>query len=193
MTSTEPPRSEPTQIEKPRRGSETGLDMVRSIGLIIVVTAVTLIFVPGLLHPSKSDRMPPVDYSSYVAGFHQVTGKAALVPTPAPASWRANAGTLTGPASTERLHVGFVVPGAEYAGLDESVGPMATIVKRVLGKQGLAVTGSTQIEGRTWQSRESSRGELAITRRAAGVNIVITGSARGEDLELLAASLRPAS
>ena len=63
----------------------------------------------------------------------------------------------------------------------------------MLGKTGLKVTGTTQINGATWQSRKSSRGELAITRRVDGVNIVITGSATGEQLELLAKSLQPAS
>jgi hypothetical protein len=166
--------------------------MVRSIGLIIAVVAVTLIFVPGLIHPSNSDKFPAVDYSSYVAGFKTVTGQSAFVPTPQPSGWKANAGMLNGPAATEHLHVGFVVPGSQYAGLDESVGGMSSLVRTVLGKPGLAVTGSTQIDGATWQARKSSRGELAITRRANGVNIVITGSAGGEQLELLARSLQPA-
>jgi hypothetical protein len=166
--------------------------MVRSIGLIVVVTAVTLIFVPGLIHPSSKDKFPAVDYSSYVSGFHQVTGKTALVPTPVPSGWKANAGTLTPPAAIEHLHIGFVVPGSQYAGLDESVGPMSTLVSKVLGKAGLTVTGSTQLDGATWQARKSSRGELAITRRADGINVVITGSASGVDLEHLAESLQPA-
>jgi hypothetical protein len=182
----------PRQIVKPKRGSETMLDMTRSIGLILVVLAVTLVFVPGLLHPNNSDKFPAVDYSSYVSGFKTVTGKPALIPLPQPSGWKANAGTLTGPAAIEHLHVGFVVPGSQYAGLDESVGPMDALVSKVLGTRGLATTGSTPINGATWQARTSARGEIAITRRTGGVNIVITGSATAEQLETLAASLRPA-
>ena len=163
--------------------------MVRSLGLIAVIVAVGLLFVPGLLHPSKSQRFPAADYSDYVAGFHQVTGKTALTPRTLPSGFEANAGALTGPATVEHLHVGFAAPGAKYAGLEESVAPMPSFVRTVLGARGAAVTGQTQIGGVTWQARMSSRGELALSRRVNGVSVVITGSATGEQLELLAASL----
>jgi hypothetical protein len=154
-----------------------------------VVVAVTLLFVPGLIHPGKSDRFQPVDYSNYVAGFHTVTGKSALTPQPAPAGFAANAGRLTGPAASEHLHIGFAVPGTKYAGLEESVAPMSTLVASVLGARGTTVTGHTQIAGATWQSRISARNEVALTRRVNGISIVITGNATGEQLESLAAAL----
>jgi hypothetical protein len=196
-TSAQPPTSSPAQqrevVAKPKRGSETAWDMIRSIGLILVVVAVTLIFVPGLLHPTKSDKFPAVDYSSYVSGFRQVTGHAALVPSPQPSGWKANAGTLNGPKATERFHVGFAVPGTQYAGLDESVGPMSMLVSTVLGKRGLTVTGSTHIDGAVWTTRLSARGEPALTRTVNGVNVVVTGSATGVQLEQLVGALQPAT
>jgi hypothetical protein len=164
--------------------------MVRSLGLIAVIVALTLLFVPGLLHPSKSDRFPAADYSSDVAGFHQVTGKTALTPGTLPSGWEANAGSLTGPPAVEHLHVGFAAPEAKYAGLEESVAPMESFARTVLGARGAAVTGTTQIGGVSWEARMSSRGELALSRRVNGVSVVITGSATGEQLELLAAALR---
>jgi hypothetical protein len=164
--------------------------MVRSLGLIAVIVAVSLIFVPGLLHPSKSDRFPAADYSSDVTGFHQVTGKVAPAPGRLPSGWHSNAASLTGPAAAEHLHVGFASPNTTYAGLEESVVAMSPFARTVLGQRGTAVTGQTRIGGVIWQSRMSSRGELALSRRVNGVSVIITGSASGEQLELLAASLR---
>jgi Protein of unknown function (DUF4245) len=165
--------------------------MVRSLGVVAVIAAVTLIFVPGLFHPNKSQRFPAIDYSDYVSGFHQVTGRQALVPSSLPKGWAANAGMLTGPAAVEHLHVGWATPGANYAGLEESVGPMAAFVPTVLGVKGNRVTGSVLIAGQRWQTRTSSRGESSLSRTIDGVAVVVTGSATGAQLQDLAASLQP--
>jgi Protein of unknown function (DUF4245) len=180
-----------TEVARPpKRGRETSWDMVRSLGVVAVIAAVTLIFVPGLFHPSKSERFQAVDYSDYVSGFHQLTGRSALVPASLPTGWKANAATLTGPTAREHLHIGWVPPGATYAGLEESVGPMAGFVPTVLGARGRAVTGSASINGEVWQTRTSSRGEASLSRTIGGIAVVITGSATTAQLDLLAASLR---
>lgn len=167
--------------------------MVRSLGLIAVIVGLTLVFVPGLFDPSSSDRFPAVNYSDYLAGFHQVTGKHALAPDPVPSGWRANAGTLTGPASAEHLHIGFAVPGSHYAGLEESVAPASTFVASVLGTQGTHVRGRVSISGAAWRTSTSARGEYSLARTIGGITVVITGSASPAQLQALAASLRRAS
>jgi hypothetical protein len=184
-----------TEVAKaPKRGRETAWDMARSLGLILVITAITLVFVPDLFHPGKSDRFAAVNYSEYVAGFRQVTGRPALVPDGLPTGWASNAGSLTGPAAAEHLHIGWGVPGAKYAGLEESVAPMAAFVSQssVLGPQGAKVTGSTPIAGVQWQTRVSTRGEYSLSRTVDGVAVVITGSATKAQLQTLAALLQPA-
>jgi Protein of unknown function (DUF4245) len=163
--------------------------MVRSLGLIAIIVAVTLIFVPGLLHPSKSDRFPATDYSDYVSGFQQVTGKSALVPSDLPSDWTANAAALTGPAAVEHLHVGFAVPGSEYAGLEESVAPASSFVRSLLGARGDLVTDHVSLGGASWASRTSSRGEFALTRTVDGITVIVTGSATPLQLQALAESL----
>jgi hypothetical protein len=184
--------TEPTKVARPpKRGRETAWDMVRSLGVVAVIAAVTLIFVPGLFHPSKADRFPAVDYSDYVSGFHQVTNRLALVPASLPIGWKANAGQLTGPAGLEHLHVGWATPESKYAGLEESVGPMAGFVPTVLGVRGNRVTGSVSIAGQTWQTRTSSRGEYSLSRTVNGIAVVITGSATDARLATLAAALHP--
>jgi hypothetical protein len=166
-------------------------DMARSIGLMALVVGVTLLAVPGLLHPGKSQRFPPVDYSDYVHGFGEVTGQAALVPQGLPGDWRANAGALTGTKHTAHLHIGWAVPGSAYAGLEESVAPPATFIPSVLGRRGATVTGSASISGTRFDRRTSSRGEPALTRTVGGVTVVVTGSASAAQLATLAGSLQP--
>jgi hypothetical protein len=180
----------PTRIAVPKRGSETALDMVRSLGLIAVVVAVTLIFVPGLIHPGRSDRAQPVDYSDFVSGFHQVTERTALTPASLPAGWRANAGDLTGPKAAEHLHVGFAVPGSEYGGLEESVAPAVTFARSVLGASGAIPIGRVTLGGASWAVSTSSRGEYSLRRTVHGVTVIVTGSATAQQLQTLAASLR---
>jgi hypothetical protein len=183
----------PTEIVKPRRGRETAFDMVRSFGLMIVVVGVTLLFVPSLLRPSAKDKFPAFDASGLIDGFHDVTGRPALVPGPLPPGFRPTAGTLTGPAATERMHIGYAAPGQSFAGLDETVGPTSDLVATVLGAAGTTVDGTVPVAGAAWQRRTSSRGEIALVHRSGGISVVVTGSASEPNLAALAASLRPAA
>lgn len=185
MTSTEP-----TETVKPKRGSETVFDMVRSLGIVIVIVAVTLIFVPGLIHPSTSEKSPAVDYSDDVSGFHQVTGKTALTPAPVPSGWKANAADLTGPAAAEHLHIGFAVPGTKYAGLEESVASPVTFARSIVGASGAIPVDHVTLAGVRWLISNSSRGEYSLRRTAGGITVIVTGSASAQQLQALAESLR---
>jgi hypothetical protein len=167
--------------------------MARSFGLMVLVVGVTLLFVPTLLHPSAKDKFPAFDYSDVAEGFHQVSGVAPLVPSGLPSSWRATAGTLTGTRANEHMHVGFAAPGQSYAGVDEAVGPSAALVSTVLGPAGAPAHGNVTVDGVRWARRTSSRGEIALVRRAGRLTVVVTGSASQPSLEVLAGSLRPAS
>jgi hypothetical protein len=164
--------------------------MVRSLGLIAVIVAVSLIFVPGLLHPSKSQRFPAADVSDYLTGFRQISGRAALAPRPVPKGWYANGGALNGTKASAHLHIGWVAPGAKYAGLEESVQRPAVFVPAVLGRRGATVTGSEAINGTSWQTSTSSRGEHSLTATISGLTVVITGNATDAQLQQLAGSLR---
>jgi hypothetical protein len=163
--------------------------MIRSLGLIAVVIAATLIFVPGLLHPSKADRFPGVDYSDYVSGFHQLTGQTALTPTSLPKGWLATGAALSGGRKAAHLHIGWATPGAKYAALDESVRPAAAFVASVLGPRGTTVIGSVPVRGEAWQRSTSARGEYSLTRTIRDITVVVTGSATPAQLQVLAASL----
>lgn len=153
-------------VARPKRPSATALDMVRSLGLMAVIVAVTLIFVPGLLHPSKSQRIQPVSYTDYVTGFHQVTGLTAATPVGLGSGWYANSARLTHKGSTATLYIGWVSPTHKYAALYES---NTAAIK----------TGS------------SRAGDRSVRRTDGKLTIVVTGSASQAELNELAASLAP--
>jgi hypothetical protein len=191
MSTTTPPT--PTRVARSKSLRESLLDMGRSLGLMAVIMAVVLLATParGLIFPDRNDRMPAKDYSSVVSGFGQVTHRPALAPAGLPSSWRANAANLSGSsAADERLHIGFVTPDSSYAGLDETTGDGAALIADVLGRRAATTTGTTTIDGTTWDVRTSDRGERSLTRVADGLTVVVTGNARAADLDRLCASLR---
>jgi len=188
-----PASTAPERVARPKSLRESALDMGRSLGLMVAIMAVVLFATParGLIFPDRNDRMPAVDYSDVVSGFHQVTGHAALAPTGLPTSWRANAATLSGTSAVdERLHIGFVTPGSRYAGLDETTGDGFALIKDVLGRRGVATIGTTMIGGVTWDVHTSDRGERSLTRVVDGLTVVVTGNAHAADLNRLCADLR---
>ena len=158
----------------------------------------TLIFVPGLVHPSKKDKVQALDYSNYLEGFHSLTKLTPLAPSPVPAGWHANSAALTGPLVAEHLRIGFVTPDSKYAGLVQSVGTPAVVIRTLLGKTATTPTGHVTIAGAVWEQRTSLTHEVALTHtfpmtaspRSAGViTVIITGSASQQQLQALAASL----
>ena len=167
-------------------------DMVRSLALVLVVIVVLLLIGPAraLIFPGK-DKMAPVDYSSVVAGFRQVTNSAAIVPVGLPSSWRANAANLTRgkAAHTTSMHIGWALPGSRFIELDETNGAESSLVHTVLGSEGDAVRGSRVIGGVDWQVRRSSRSELALTRAVGGLFVLVTGNATDAEFVKLTSAL----
>jgi hypothetical protein len=153
------------EIERPKRVSGTVMDMVRSLGLMLVIVAVTLVFVPGLLHPSKSQRVQSFQYGDYVQGFHQVTGLNAVVPVGLASGWYANSATLTHRHGNATLYIGWVTPTKEYAALYESDQPSIALPT-------------------------VKRGDRTVRRTIGKLTVVITGSASETELIRLADSLR---
>ncbi|HET7529501.1 MAG TPA: DUF4245 domain-containing protein [Mycobacteriales bacterium] len=169
---------------------KTFSDMARSLGLMAVVIAVLLLIGPArtLVFPGSA-RMQPVDYSDEVAAFDRIAGSV-LAPSGLPKGWRANAATFERSKLGTRLHVGFATPGSGYAGLDETDGEPSSLLRKVLGARGATTSGTTRIDGRSWQLRRSDRGEQAFTLMSGGLTVVVTGSASDAQLRTLAGSLR---
>jgi len=177
-------------VVHPPRPAKTFTDMARSLGLMAVVIAVLLLIGPArtLVFPGSA-KLPPVDYTHQVTAFKEVAG-IVLAPSDLPSGWRANAATFDSGRGRAHLHIGFATPGARFAGLDESNGPAAELVRQVLGPRGARVTGTTTIAGETWELRRSQRGEQALTWTTGPLTLVVTGSASDAQLRTLAGSLR---
>ena len=92
---------------------------------------------------------------------------------------------------TNYLHVGFVAPDNDYAGLDEAIGNSTAFIKATLGTNGLTQTGTTTVNGATWSERTSQRGESALVKVSHDLTVVITGSTSPTNQRTLAASLTP--
>jgi hypothetical protein len=177
------------QAGKPKRMSATIFDMVRSLGVLVIVVAVTLVFVPGLLHPSKSQRYQPVPYSDDTQGFQQVTGLPPLVPTGLDKPWYANSASLKYGSKTAHLHIGWVTPTNEYAALEESNTSSSAFIQAELGERGLKTVGAQLIGGLSWAQRVSEQGERSLTCTTGAITVVITGSASQPQLDQLAGAL----
>lgn len=180
-----------TDTVRPQRARFALADMVRSLGLLVVVIAALLFIGPArsLVLPGSKDKMPAVDYGGYVAGFNELAAPPAVVPAGLPASWRANAGNLTHTATTAHLHIGWAVPGTAFAGLDEGTGSPDALLRLVTGAASLQSRGTTTIGADTWTIRRSTRGETVLTRDVNGVFVIVTGNATDAQLRLLAGSL----
>jgi hypothetical protein len=179
-----------TEVIRAQRARFALSDMVRSLGLILVIIVALLFIGPArsLILPGK-DRMPAVDYTGAVTGFNDVAGSDAVVPGGLPSTWRANAANVDNISSAPHLHIGWAVPGSAFAGLDEGTGDANALLASVAGRDSLRVRGSTTIAGEAWSVRRSDRGETVLARNVNGTFVVITGNATDAQLRQLAASL----
>src|SRR3954452_2520792 len=138
-------------VVQPTRPAKTFSDMGRSLGLMAVVIALLLLLGPArtLVFPGSA-KVQPVDYSHRVTAFKDVAG-IVLTPTDVPRGWRANAATFDSSRGRAHLHIGFATPGERFAGVDESNGPPAQLVRSFLGARGSQVMDTTTVAGQTWE------------------------------------------
>ncbi len=180
------------QVVRPKRGRQTGLDMVRSLGLMLIVVFVVLFATPAreLIWPSSAPPAARVDDSQQLTEWQDLTGQAALLPT-VPDGWRMNAATMTGTARDKaELHLGWVSPQSGYLGVDQGFLPTRKVVSAAVGT-GSVATGSAVIGGATWTTYRDAHGETFYVRTANGLTVVVAGSLPTEQLQSFATLLRP--
>ena len=171
---------------KKKRGRETTSDMVRSLGVVLLM----VVGVWYLAQPPSSDVAeirvidPSGDYAALVADV-----PAAPVPEGLPEQWRATSATLERePAS---LRVGYVTPEERYAEYAASAGPRDEHVETLVG-EGARELAPVQVDGETWEQYADGDGSLSLVRSYGAVTVVV-GSSRASaslaELEALAESL----
>lgn len=172
-----------------RRGFETTADMVRSLGVVLAVVAVTVLIT--LRTPGQVVR--PIDYSGTLAQVRGAAPYAALAPQGLPTQWRPTSVSYdppqtTGLAGVAHWHLGFISPSNQYVGLEEWNGDLrALLVEQLDGPQ---QAGTSVVDGVTWTRWTSVDGaRRALTRQQDGAAVIVHGTAGWTELEAFAAAL----
>lgn len=171
--------SPPAPTAKRKRGRETALDMVRSLGVVFLLVVPLWFF--GQASPGDSKRIRPVDATEALGAFVQDTR--APVPT-TPRGWVVNVARYDGAV----LRIGFVL-GAHYTEFAGGAGPM--FLETAAGKG--SVLGTVHVGGVPWQRYEATDGHQSLVRRIGTTTVLVGGireNASLEELQTLAATVR---
>ena len=176
-----------------RANRMTAANMLRSLLPLVVIC---LVIVGWTTLRQKSDEgVRTVDPSSTVQLAAARAGYAVPAPTGLdedylPTSARTDAGTAA-EGDPVTLELGYLTPSEEYAGFvvsdERRSAPLAAVL------DGAEEQGTVELGGRTWTRATTERDETALIREDDGVTVVVTGSATDEELETVAASVRPYS
>ena len=177
---TAPPAAPP---RAKRRGFEGALDMVRSLGLVLLVV-VPMWF---LAQPNDEDEQEirVVDQSADVAAW-SAQHPGAPLPT-APDGWRATVSDLDGGV----LRLGWNTDAGEYAEHVAAAPADASLVEELTGSR--QAEGTVDVGGASWERYRDEDGSLSLVRQVGDVTLVVgTRRASASDAEVteLAASLR---
>jgi hypothetical protein len=181
VTTTAPVQAPPAG--KRKRGRESVGDMVRSLGLILVIVVVVWFFAQP--SPGDSKAVRPVDTTEQFQDFTRLVPGAPL-PRILPAGDVPTVAAIEGGV----LRIGFNTTGRQYAEVIEGTGPAEPFLVDRSDKG--AVVGTVQVAGRPWQLRRSAAGRESLTRAFDQVAVVVGGpraSASLPELSALAGSL----
>ena len=169
---------------KARRGRESAGDMVRSLGLVLVIVVVVFFFA----QPPASDakRLRLVDAAGDLRAFAQAS-PGVPVPSRLPTGWRSTVTDYS--AGTAAVRVGWVTPGGRYAEYAADAGPAGPFLRSITDAADQA--GSVDIDGTAW-TQYRKEGAISLVRRY-GATTVVLGSLRDtaslDELRVLARSL----
>jgi hypothetical protein len=165
-------------------------NMLRSLVPLVVICLAVVGW--NAFRQNPDDPVREVDPASTVqlaaarAGY-PVLAPAGLSADYRPTSARTDAGDA-GAGDPVTLEIGYVTPSEEFAGFVESDDPKAAPLRTVL--EGAREQSAVEIGGQTWTRSTTERGETALSRVVGEVTVVVTGSAKDEELRTVAAAVR---
>ena len=168
-------------------------NMIRSI-VPLVLICVALVWWQSV-QQSVDERVQTVDPSSTVQLAAARAGYPLLLPTGLGKDYlvtsaRTDAGDA-GEGDPVTVEIGYLTPSKEYAGFVVSDDPRAGALRAVL--DGAEEQGTVDVAGEAWTRSTTERDETALTRDSGGVTVVVSGSATDDELEEVAAAVRPYS
>ena len=176
---------QPAPTGKRKRGRETAADMLRSLGIVLLIV-VALWF---LAQPPDSDEaaIRVVDPAPDVAAWTSAV-PGAPVPAGLPAQWRPTSSRYE--RDPDRLRIGHVTPADEYAEFAASTGVATDVVADLTGRA--PRTGTVDVRGVPWDAYTEADGSLSLVRAFGDVTVVVgtlRSTASVEELSVLAAAV----
>jgi hypothetical protein len=170
-------------------------NMLRSMLPLVVICLVIVGWTTLRQSKDAADPVREVDPSSSVQlavarASYDVVVPQGLDEGYRPTSARTDAGNA-GDGDPVTLEIGYLTPGDEFAGFvvsdDRGAEPLADVL------DGAEEQGGVDVGGQAWTRSVTLRGETALSREDGEVTVVVTGSASDEELEAVAAAVRPYS
>lgn len=179
-----------------QRKNKTLRDMGISMGVIVAIALVFSLlnggfsFSPGKASGGNSQT------ADVQGGFATAGGSTAfpvIVPKGVPAAWHASSFSLIpAPGTTAApptVRGGWLTETGSYITLVESSGAAPAVLTAEIGAAASRTTGSVTAGGAQWATGPGVRQEVAWSRVANGVTLVITGNAVPDDFQKLAAAV----
>lgn len=189
MTTSTPAAPTAPAAKKRKRGFEGAGDMVRSLGLVLLIVVPVWFFA----QPPDSDeqRVRIVDQSAQVEAFTAAQPDAP-VPGEVPDGWLATVSQVL--REPDGLRLGWNTPADRYVGYAATTGPAQDWLRETTGAD--SADGTVDVDGEPWQRYEEEEGgSVSLSRTFGDVTVVVgtrLSSASAAELLALARSLAPA-
>lgn len=171
-------------MAKRERGRESAGDMVRSLGLVLLIVFAVYFFARPPASDEKAIRV--VDPTGAVQAF-AAAAPGTAVPRGMPAGWRATVAEYD--ARGGLLRVGWVTPKGEYAEYAAAAKPTETFLVDITASA--PRTGTVDIDGSSWTQYRQDKAISLV--RSFGATTVVLGTLRGtaglDELRVLAGRL----
>lgn len=173
--------------KKRKRGRETALDMIRSLGLVFLAVVPVWFFAQA--PESDEKELREVDPRGSLDAF-AADQPGVPVPGALPDGWRATSSTYSG--GERAVRIGWVTPTTQYAEFSASNAEREGFLEATVGEEVEQLPPVT-VDGAVWEQVREPDGSISLTR-SYGQTTVVLGSKRATaplaELEVLLRSLR---